>query len=465
LNFESIFAPYYSKMQAEKINPAAIRNFRFYLKKLVDGEQGLIPDSDIAAVESLPDADSFGPELQAIGQAALKHTIAIKLNGGLGTGMGLDRAKSLLEVRNNLSFLDIICKQVVGDDIPLLLMNSFSTQDDSLEVLAKYPALKKWGLSLDFLQNKVPKIRQSDFAPATNPQNPSQEWCPPGHGDLYTALLTSGMLDELISKGYQYAFVSNSDNLGADLSRSLLGYFVSNQLPFMLEAADRTEADKKGGHLALSLDGQLLLRESAQCPKADQASFQNIAKYKFFNTNNLWFNLRVLKEVLEQNEGVLGLPMICNSKTVDPRDSKSDAVFQLETAMGSAIATFKGAGAVRVPRTRFAPVKSTSDLLTVRSDACVLTSDFRVMINPERSGEPPVVNLDPDFYKLTDEMEMRFPKGVPSLIQCDSFEVRGDVLFGGHIQVRGQVKVVNSSKNQVKIPDGTVLEGLVDLGM
>ncbi|MCB0197913.1 MAG: UTP--glucose-1-phosphate uridylyltransferase, partial [Anaerolineae bacterium] len=361
-------------MQQEGLSDVVVKTFEYYYTQLVEGQTGMISEADIEPVASLPDAETFSADLAEAGQAVMPQTVLIKLNGGLGTSMGLEKAKSLLTVKNGLTFLDIIAQQAMRANIPFVLMNSFVTRDDSLAALEQYDDLKG-AIPLDFVQNKIPKITQADFSPAEWPADPHLEWCPPGHGDIYTALVTSQMLDTLLEAGYKYAFVSNSDNLGAVMDTAILGYFAQNNLPFMMEVADRTEADKKGGHLAQLPDGQLILRESAQCPPDDTDHFQNVSRHKYFNTNNLWLNLPALKEVLTANDNILGLPMIRNSKTVDPRDSSSTPVYQLETAMGSAIGVFEGAGAVRVPRIRFAPVKATSDLLAVRSDAYILTDD------------------------------------------------------------------------------------------
>jgi UTP--glucose-1-phosphate uridylyltransferase len=267
------------------------------------------------------------------------------------------------------------------------------------------------------------------------------------------------MLDTLIEVGYNYAFVSNSDNLGAVIDNAILGYFVENKLPFMMEVADRTEADKKGGHLAkLRKTKQLILRESAQCPRDDMDDFQDITRHKYFNTNNLWLNLPALKSVLQTKNNILGLPMIRNGKTVDPRDSTSPAVYQLETAMGSAIAVFEGAGAVRVPRTRFAPVKTTNDLLAIRSDAYILTEDFHIIPNPDRKLGQVVVSLDPDYYKLIDDMEARFPNGAPSLVECSKLHVDGDIKFGQNITLKGNVWLTNESDQQGKLENITILK-------
>jgi UTP--glucose-1-phosphate uridylyltransferase len=320
-------------------------------------------------------------------------------------------------------------------------MNSFSTREDTLAALQAYPAL--WGdLPLDFLQHKVPKVRQDDYSPAEYPSAPQLAWNPPGHGDIYTALITSGMLAQLRAADVRYAFVSNGDNLGAVLDERMLGYFVRQELPFMMEVADRTAADRKGGHLAQLPNGQLVLRESAQCPAEDMDAFQDIERHTYFNTNNLWVNLEALDRLLADRENILGLPLIRNSKTVDPRDPASAAVYQLETAMGAAVAVFPRAGAICVPRTRFAPVKSTSDLLAVRSDAYVLTDDWRIVVNPARTlPQQVVVDLDGRYYNLIDNMEARFPEGVPSLLECESLTVRGDVTFGRGVALQGHVHV------------------------
>jgi UTP--glucose-1-phosphate uridylyltransferase len=452
------FGPFANRMRAEALPEIAIRTFAHYYTLLVEGSTGLIPEQSIAPVAVLPDAEKFPQALVGVGQAALPKTVLLKLNGGLGTSMGLNKAKSLLIIKDDLSFLDIIAQQALLADIPLLLMNSFATRQDSLALLKQYSGLGGQ-LPLDFPQHKVPKIRQDDLGPVTWPANPDLEWCPPGHGDIYTALVTSGMLDSLVEAGYEYAFVSNADNLGAVVSLPILGYFAQNRLPFMMEVADRTEADKKGGHLASLPNGKLLLRESAQCPREDLDSFQDIRRHKYFNTNNLWINLAALKTVMQEKNNVLGLPMIRNVKTVDPRDSATTPVYQLETAMGSAIAVFDGAGAVRVPRTRFAPVKTTNDLLAVRSDAYVLTNDFRVVPNPNRTQGQVLVDLDPTYYKLVDNLEARFLHGAPSLLNCQRLSITGDISFGRNVTVQGQINLRNDSDQQISIEDGTVLKG------
>ncbi|HEY81609.1 MAG TPA: UTP--glucose-1-phosphate uridylyltransferase [Caldilineae bacterium] len=430
-------------MRAEGLPDLFIRTFRHYYAQLLSGETGLIPEDAIEPVTDLPDAARLDAHYAATGRA-WRHKIAfIKLNGGLGTSMGLRKAKSLLTVKDGLTFLDIIARHALHHGIRLSLMNSFNTRADSLALLERYPDL--WGdIPLDFLQHKAPKIWQDTLEPVSWPADPALAWAPPGHGDIYTALVTSGMLETLLAHGIEYAFVSNADNLGAALDDAIFGYFIEHELPFMMEVADRTPADRKGGHLARrKADGQLILRESAQCPEEDAAAFQDVSRHRYFNTNNLWYHLPTIQRIVEEREGILGLPMIVNKKTVDPRDPDSTPVYQLETAMGSAIAVFPGAQALRVPRTRFSPVKTTNELLAVRSDAFLLTEDYRVALHPGREGRAVVIDLDKRYYKLIDEFDKRFPDGPPSLLHCDRLVVRGDVVFKGHIVLAGEVEIIN----------------------
>ena len=264
------------------------------------------------------------------------------------------------------------------------------------------------------------------------------------------------MLDALDEQGLRYAFVSNSDNLGAVLEPAILGWIAREQAPFVMEVTDRTEADRKGGHLARLRDGdRLVLRETAQTPAEDLDALQDIGRHRFVNTNNLWVDLRALRALLEDRDGVLGLEMIVNRKTVDPADKSSPAVIQLETAMGAAVGVFDDARALRVPRRRFAPVKTTDDLLVLRSDAYVLEDDGRVEPAPGRGGEPPVVDLDDEFFKLLRDFEARFPAGAPSLVGCERLAVHGDVTFGAGVVVRGSVEV----EGPARVEDGTILDG------
>jgi UTP--glucose-1-phosphate uridylyltransferase len=451
------------KMRSEGVADAAIETFRRYYDRLREGDLGVLPEADLEPIEALPDAEEL-PTDEAGAAEALDRAVVLKLNGGLGTSMGLDGPKSLLEVKEGLTFLDVIVRQVLSlrnrfeARLPLVLMNSFATRDATLAALERHPDIAA-DIPIDFVQNKVPKLRVDDLQPVSWPKDPELEWAPPGHGDLYTAMIGSGMLETLLEHGYRYAFVSNSDNLGAVLEPRILAWFVREEIPFLMEVADRTEADRKGGHIArLRRDG-LVLRESAQTPDEDMDAFQDVRRHRFFNTNTLWVDVQALADTLERKGGILELPMIANRKTVDPTDKSSTEVIQIETAMGAAIGVFEGAQALRVPRRRFAPVKTTNDLLAVRSDAYVLTEESHVELAPERLEKPPIVDLDSRFYKLLPDFELRFPAGPPSLVACERLSVVGDVVFGRDVVVRGSVTIEHADEEQLRIADGTVLEG------
>jgi UTP--glucose-1-phosphate uridylyltransferase len=440
------------KMEREGIPAAAIDTFRHYYEQLAQGETGMLPESEIEPVEDVQQLDDL-----PAGEPPLDAAVVLKLNGGLGTSMGMTQAKSLIEAKDGQSFLDIIARQVVelrersGARLPLVLMDSFYTHDDALQALGDFES----DVPLDFVQHKEPKIRVDDLMPVEWPADPSLEWCPPGHGDLYTALLTSGMLDALLDAGYRWAFISNSDNLAAVLEPRVLAWIAREEIPFVMEVTDRTEADRKGGHIAKRPEGGYLLRETAQTPEEDLDALQDISRHRYVNTNNLWVDLDALKVLLAERDGVLGLPLIVNRKTVDPGDKSSPEVFQLETAMGAAVGVFDGARPLRVPRSRFSPVKSTEDLLGLRSDAYVLTDDARVELDPRREHKPPIIDLDDEHYKRLSDFEEHFPAGAPSLVECERLSLEGPVTFGRDVVVRGTVRV----EGPKEIPDGEVLEG------
>jgi UTP--glucose-1-phosphate uridylyltransferase len=461
----TLFRPFALKMEQQGLPPIVINTFKCYFNQFLYGAQGKLSDRDILPVEDAELADYEGmDQFKAVGEKALEQTAVIKLNGGLGTSMGLESAKSLIPVKDGLSFLDLILLQAktvrshYGVEFPQIFMNSFKTHMDTMLKVGDFNN-GTTGIDLAFLQHRYPKIMAKDHSPASWPQNPELEWNPPGHGDIYTAMVTSGILDALLDKGYNYAFISNSDNLGAIMNRRLLGYMVHHKLPFIMEVARRTEQDKKGGHLCrLKKNRQLALREVAQCPDQEQASFGDIAKYRFFNTNSIWVDLRIVQSVFVSHR-MMPLDLIINPKTLDPRDPNSPKVFQLETAMGSAITNFLNAQAVIVPRKRFAPVKTTNDLLLVMSDCFIRTARDTIAPNPERKGDMPDISLDGKFYKKIDAFLARFPENPPSLLECSSLVIEGDVRFEAGVRCVGDVRIVNTGPNQAVIPAGTVLQG------
>lgn len=460
------FEPCRAKMEKEGIAQSAISAFESTFNSLVSGNTGVIPEDTISPAPDLVHTDSLSVDANT---DLLDKTVVLKLNGGLGTGMGLDKAKSLLKVKNDDTFLDMTAKQIIHmredfqKNVKFMLMNSFSTSDDTLEFFkSKYPGIAAED-GLEMLQNKVPKLHADTLEPAVSETDAGNEWCPPGHGDLYAALIGSGSLDALLEGGYKYMFVSNSDNLGATLSLEILTHFASTDASFMMECCERTENDKKGGHLAVrKSDGHLILRESAMCADEDEAAFQDTSKHRYFNTNNLWIRLDSLKEIVDKFGGFIPLPMIKNSKTVDPKDDSSQKVIQLETAMGAAIECFDGASAVVVPRTRFAPVKKCNDLLLLRSDAYIITDDHRPVLNPLCNGVAPVMELDSKKYKLVGALEEATKGGIPSLVDCKRLKIKGLVRMDRSTRFVGNVSIVNSSAES-KFVSGTIADADIDL--
>jgi UTP--glucose-1-phosphate uridylyltransferase len=439
------------KMAAAGVDPVAIETFAHYYRLLEHGETGMIPESSIEPVdiESLKSVDVSDEDAAA----ALRRTAVIKLNGGLGTSMGMDRAKSLLCVRRGLSFLDVIARQVLhlrekyDATLPLLFMNSFRTSADTMAALARYDHLPVEGLPLEFLQNKEPKLLVRDLTPVSWPKDPDLEWCPPGHGDIYTALRGTGLIDKLIEAGYERVFVSNSDNLGAVPDPRLAGWFAATGAPFAIEAVRRTPSDRKGGHFARrKADGRIVLRETAQTLDADREALADLDRHRFCSTNNIWFDLAAMKHALDLRDGILGLPLIRNVKNVDPGDKSTPEVIQIETAMGAAVEVFEGSRLIEVGRGRFVPVKTTNDLLVLRSDVYDIGSDFAL---DQTAPELPFVDLDADYYKLVGDFDKRFPEGAPSLKKASSLKVSGDWTFGHGVQVIGDVELEATSAQRV----------------
>jgi UTP--glucose-1-phosphate uridylyltransferase len=446
-----------AKMTDAGVDPVAIDVFEHYYRQVESGETGMIPESTIDPVDIAALADADLPDTTD----GLAGTVVIKLNGGLGTSMGLEAAKSLLEVREGLSFLDVIARQVLaarkayGVALPLVFMDSFRTSKDTTEALSAYD-LAVDGLPLDFLQNKEPKLLASDLTPVTWEADPDLEWCPPGHGDLYTALRGSGLLDRLIESGYRRAFVSNSDNLGATPDPRVAEWFARSGAPFAIEAVRRTPSDRKGGHVARrTSDGRLVLRETAQTLDEDKETLADLSRHRFASTNNLWLDLQALRDELERRKGILGLALIKNTKTVDPTDSESPEVIQIESAMGAAIEVFDGAQLVEVERSRFIPVKTTNDLLVLRSDCYRLTDQHHLELE-EGVTSVPYVDLDPRYYKLVHRFDERFPDGPPSLRAAERLVVHGDWTFGKGVTVRGRAELEDTG-HPAEVESGATL--------
>ncbi|CAO3619570.1 unnamed protein product [Cunninghamella echinulata] len=405
----------------------------------------VVPYKDLAEVSSSSDLDKLA---------------VLKLNGGLGTTMGCVGPKSAIEVRDGMTFLDLSVRQIEylnrkhDVSVPFILMNSFNTDEETKRIVQKY-ATHNVDI-ITFNQSRHPRIKKESLLPVPRtPDAPIEQWYPPGHGDLYESLYTSGLLDQLLAQGKEYLFVSNVDNLGATVDLSILHHMITTQAEFLMEVTDKTKADIKGGTL-IDYDGHIRLLEIAQVPDEHVEDFKSIKKFKIFNTNNLWIDLKAIKRVMD--EEALELEIIVNHKTTD----SGEKVIQLETAVGAGIKHFKNAHGVNVPRTRFLPVKSTSDLFLVTSNLYSLVHG-ELVINPKRMfNVVPLVKLGDHFKKVSHFLN-RF-KTIPQILELDHLTVTGDVTFGANVELRGTVIIVANHGERIDIPSGTMLENKVVTG-
>ncbi|RJS45915.1 UTP--glucose-1-phosphate uridylyltransferase [Nocardioides cavernaquae] len=443
------------RMIADGLSATAIEVFVNSFLSVSAGATGLMPESSIGPLGATPRLDDLEWDGSPDG---LARTAVLKLNGGLGTSMGLDKAKSLLPARDGMTFLDVIARQVLagreahGVALPLTFMDSFRTAEDSMAWLASYPDLAVGNVPLSLMQNRVPKLRSDDLTPVSWVADPSLEWCPPGHGDIYTVFHTSGFLDLLLEAGFTQLFVSNADNLAAWPDPRIAAWFAASGSPFAVEAVRRTPSDRKGGHFVRRVGGGITLRETSQVPPEDARWMADLERHHLASTNNIWIDVAAMRDLLRERDGVLGLPLIRNAKTVDPTDKTSTPVIQIETAMGAAIGLFDGASVIEVGRDRFLPVKTSDDLIILRSDCVTLDEALRPV---QMTGDLPFVALD-DAYKFIFDFEARFPAGVPSLIKATSLVVEGDWTFGEGIRVVG---VAQLGPEGGKVPDGALLSG------
>ncbi len=311
-------------------------------------------------------------ELYELGVQEMSKCAIVKLNGGRATTMGGTIPKCMIPVKKDKSFLDIVMGQIMasndryGIEMPLILMNSFFTDDVTEKIVGQTPLI-----IMNFIQNEYPRIRKENLMPLDT--GTDNDWCPAGHGDFFSSLEGSGCLDGLLELGYKYVFISNIDNLSAEISPVLLGQMVSGGQDFMMEVTRKTPNDIKGG-APVWHNGNLSLLEIAEVPQNNISDFQDIEKFQFFNTNNLWIDLKALKNLLTEHR--LDLPVIHNRKTICGRD-----IIQIETAMGAGLQCFSRPGLVEVPRYRFTPVKKMEDLMELQSDLYTMNEAYQLQRN------------------------------------------------------------------------------------
>jgi len=371
----------------------------------------------------------------------------VKLNGGLGTSMGCTEPKSLIQVKNNKTFLDITIKQLSKYNIPLILMNSFNTDDQIEKILPRYNNITIH----TFNQSKYPRINNDNYLPITD-----NIWYPPGHGDFFKSIYKSGLLHQLLEQGKEYIFLSNIDNLAATVDFKILNFMIQNNNDFIMEVTDKTLADVKGGTL-INYEDKIKLLEIAQVPDNYIDEFKSIKKFKIFNTNNIWMNISSIIHLIESNEMKIN-EIIPNKKNINGKK-----IIQLETAIGTYISNFKNSTAINVPRSRFLPVKSTNDLMLLRSNMYLFSDDFHIIVNPERPfNSVPIIKLGPCFRDISD-YEKRI-KGDLDLLEIDRLTINGDVYLGSEVKLKGTVIIIALNNKVINIPDNSVLENNIVTG-
>ncbi len=451
-----------AKMADAGVDPVAIETFAHYYRLLEHGETGMIPESSIEPVDIESLADAEVPD--DVAADAIGRTVAIKLNGGLGTSMGMERAKSLLCVRRGLSFLDIIARQALhlrkeyDARLPLIFMNSFRTSADTLHALGRYDELAVGDLPIEFLQNGAQPQRRQPQARRVA-QGPRARVVPaPGHGDIYTALHATGLLDTLRDRGYRHPFLSNADNLGATFDARVPAWMPREGIPYVAEGSERTPNDNKGGHPPRRRsDGRLVLRDTAQVTPGEERRFADNEGPAPVLPRQQPLDRPPRHQEQARRERRRARPADQSATTrtsTRPTRTRPTPVIQIETAMGSAIEVFEEAQALIVPRDRFSPVKTTNELLLVRSDLYEIDTASREVALIDH--EEPYIDLS-SHYKVVHDFDKRFPQGAPSIRKATSLNVEGDGTFGRDIVAVADV--TRRAESPRVIADGTRLEG------
>jgi len=393
----------------------------------------------------------------------LDKLVVIKLNGGLGTSMGCSGPKSVIPVRNDLTFLDLTVQQIeylnkkYDADVPLVLMNSFNTDEETMKIIRKYAGFR---VSIrSFNQSRYPRINKESLMPiarSCRTEDDINAWYPPGHGDFYDSFNNSGLLDDLIAEGREVCFMSNIDNLGATVDLKILEMMLKQNRHFIMEVTDKTRADVKGGTL-INYEGKLRLLEAAQVPPNHVEDFKSIKQFNVFNTNNLWINLEATKRNVD--ERTLDMEIIVNPKTLEGGVN----VYQLETAVGAAMKSFDNAIGLNVPRSRFLPVKKTSDLLLVMSNLYSMEFGALVMSPKRMFPSTPLIKLGDNHFQKVAIFLKRFGS-IPDILELDHLTVSGDVTFGRGVSLRGTVIIIANHGDRIDIPDGAILENKIVSG-
>ncbi|XP_052192369.1 UTP--glucose-1-phosphate uridylyltransferase-like isoform X2 [Diospyros lotus] len=367
----------------------------------------------------------------------LDKLVVLKLNSGLGTEIGFDGPKSVIEICNGQTFLDLIVNQIESINskhecnIPLILLNSIRTHDATLKVVEKY---SKRNIDINTLcerqshpVNKQDSKNELDF----------------DHQELFLSLKNSGTLDALLLQGKEYILVVKSDNFGAVIDSKILNHLIQNRIQYCMEVIPNISSDFEGSILH-SHEGEFQLSDIAQMPQK-----HSLEKFKLLDTGNLWMNLKAVKRLFETDA------LTVESYPVSKKVSDDEILLQDRRAT-SAMRFFHRTIGVNVPQSRFQPLMATSDLLLVQSDLYTYAEGILTRNNARVKPANPSIELGREFEKLSN-FRSRF-KSIPSIIELDSLKVTGDVWFGAGITLKGKVTITAKQGMKLEIPDGVVLE-------
>jgi len=445
-----------------------LNGFQKMFQRFLDEEEKEIKWNSISLPppEMIEAYDAFQSEELWEARQLLDKLVVVKLNGGLGTSMGCTYPKSVITVRDEKTFLDLQVQHIenlnnrYGCRIPLVLMNSFNTHEDTKKVIRKYMHLN---VPLHcFQQSQYPRLFKESLrcVPTSIGDSETGSWYPPGHGDMYQAFYNSGLMEKFIAEGKEYIFVSNIDNLGATVDLSILNHLLSQsddaKFEFVMEVTDKTKADVKGGTLIKCKD-KLRLLELAQVPKGHIEDFKSIKKFKIFNTNNLWVRLSAMQRLIKSDS--LHMEIIVNQKQLP----NGDKIIQLESAIGDAIKCFNRSIGINVPRSRFLPVKTCSDLFLIMSNLYTMTSNGTLAMTTQREFAVTPYVLLGNHFKNVAEFLARFAN-IPDVLELDHLTVAGDVTFGKNVVLKGTVIVLANHGESIDIPSGSVLENKIVSG-
>ncbi|XP_011011034.1 PREDICTED: probable UTP--glucose-1-phosphate uridylyltransferase 2 isoform X2 [Populus euphratica] len=372
----------------------------------------------------------------------LDKIVVVKFNDTLGTALGFNGPKSLIGIRDGLTSLDLIVNQIqslnltYGCHIPLVLMNTIRTHDDSLKALEKYSTSNVDILPLS--QGEHPQKKSSSG------QSSADELYPSDHAAAFLSLMkSSGTLDVLLSQGKEYVHVVSSDNVAAAVDPRIMSHLSQNNIEYCMEVTPTTSYLSKS-KMASQQQGKFELAEIARALPKDSTE-----KFKFIDTRSLWVNLKAIRRLVDTN--ALKIENLSISKEVE-----GDQMVLQETAAGSTIQLFDKAISVNVPQFRVVQLNATSDLLLLQSDLYSTSEGVLVRNTAQANPANPCIELGPEFEKVSD-FQCRF-KSIPSIVGLDSLKVAGDVWFGADVVLKGRVSIVAKPGVKLEIPDGAVLE-------